>query len=119
MSFWGQNTAAAAKDGEAAPASRAEAADNLELKVRLHQRLLDLLNLAALDTTPRETLRVEIRGAVANLLSEERRLLSPVQTDQLVDDILDELLGLGPIEPLLKDPTINDILINTHDHVYV
>jgi pilus assembly protein CpaF len=119
MSFWGQNTATAEKDGVAAPRSRAEAVDNLELKVRLHQRLLDILNLAALDTTPRETLRAEIRTAVAAILAEERRLLSPVQTDQLVDDILDELLGLGPIEPLLKDPTINDILINTHDQVYV
>jgi pilus assembly protein CpaF len=119
MSFWGQNTATAEKDGAAAPRSRAEAVDNLELKVRLHQRLLDILNLAALDTTPREALRSEIRTAVAAILAEERRLLSPVQTDQLVDDILDELLGLGPIEPLLKDPTINDILINTHDQVYV
>ena len=117
MSFWSQNAATATKDGPA-PLSR-EAADGLALKVRLHQRLLDILNLSALDTIPREALRVDIRGAVINLLAEERRLLSPVQTDQLVDDILDELLGLGPIEPLLKDPTVNDILINTHEQVYV
>ena len=117
MSFWSQNAATITKDGPA-PLSR-EAADGLELKVRLHQRLLDILNLSALDTIPREALRVDIRGAVINLLAEERRLLSPVQTDQLVDDILDELLGLGPIEPLLKDPTVNDILINTHEQVYV
>jgi pilus assembly protein CpaF len=118
MSFWSQSTATVEKDG-AAPPPRAEISDNLELKVRLHQRLLDILNLSALDTIPREALRVDIRGAVIGLLTEERRLLSPVQTDQLVDDILDELLGLGPIEPLLKDPTVNDILINTHEHVYV
>jgi len=117
MSFWSQNTAVA-KD-EIAPLPRGEGSDNLELKVRLHQRLLDILNLSALDTIPREALRVDIRGAVTGLLTEERRLLSPVQTDQLVDDILDELLGLGPIEPLLKDPTVSDILINTHEHVYV
>ena len=89
------------------------------LKVRLHRRLLDVLNLSVLDRTPRETLRLEIRGVVVGLLAEERRLLSPGQTDQLVDDVLDEILGLGPLEPLLKDETITDILINTHRSVYV
>ena len=56
---------------------------------------------------------------VIELLAEEKRLLTPSQTDQLIDDVLDELLGLGPLEPLLKDDTITDILINTHDTVYV
>ena len=50
---------------------------------------------------------------------EEKRLLTPSQTDQLVEEILDELLGLGPLEPLLKDETVTDILINTHEVVYV
>ncbi|MET0545349.1 MAG: CpaF family protein [Caulobacterales bacterium] len=89
------------------------------LKVRIHQRLIELLNLNVLDRTPRETLRNEIRSVVIELLSEERRFLSTAQTDILIEDILDELLGLGPLEPLLKDPTINDILINTHASVYV
>ena len=93
--------------------------DALGLKVRLHQRLIDLLNLSLLDRTPRETLRQEIRGAVSGLLADEKRLLTPAQTDQLVDEILDELLGLGPLEPLLKDDTVTDILINTHEMVYV
>ena len=93
--------------------------DALGLKVRLHQRLIDLLNLSLLDRTPRETLRLEIRGAVIGLLAEEKRLLTPAQTDHLIDEILDELLGLGPLEPLLKDDTITDILINTHEAVYV
>jgi pilus assembly protein CpaF len=91
----------------------------IALKVKIHQRLVELLNLAVLDKTPRETLRTEIRGAVTDLLAEEKRLLSPSQTDQLVEDVLDELLGLGPLEPLLKDDTINDILINTHSTIYV
>jgi pilus assembly protein CpaF len=81
--------------------------------------LLDLLNLSLLDRAPREALRPEIRGVVVQLLSEEKRLLTPAQTDQLIEDVLDELLGLGPLEPLLKDDTVNDILINTHNTVYV
>ena len=89
------------------------------LRLRIHERLLDLLNLSLLDKTPREALRAEIRGVVGQLLLQEKRLLTPAQTDQLIDDVLDELLGLGPLEPLLKDDTINDILINTHNMVYV
>jgi pilus assembly protein CpaF len=89
------------------------------LKSRLHARLLEILNLALLDRTPRENLRLEIRGAVIQLLTEEKRLLTPFQTDRLIDDLLDEILGLGPLEPLLKDETVNDILINTHDTIYV
>ncbi|HWW24855.1 MAG TPA: CpaF family protein [Caulobacter sp.] len=93
--------------------------DALGLKVRLHQRLIDLLNLSLLDRTPRDALRQDIRGAVIGLLMEEKRLLTPSQTDQLVEEILDELLGLGPLEPLLKDDSVTDILINTHEVVYV
>ena len=93
--------------------------DATSLKVRLHRRLLELLDLSLLDRTPREALRLEIRGAVGQLLADEKRLLTPVQTDQLIEDILDEILGLGPLEPLLKDDTITDILINTHNTVYV
>ena len=89
------------------------------LKVRLHRRLIDILNLAVLDRTPRETLRLEIRSVVVQLLADEKRLLTPHQTDQLIEEILDEILGLGPLEPLLKDDTITDILVNTHDAVFV
>jgi pilus assembly protein CpaF len=93
--------------------------DGTALRLRIHQRLLELLNLSLLDRTPRETLRTEIRGVVGQLLTQEKRLLTAPQTDQLIDDVLDELLGLGPLEPLLKDDTISDILINTHSTVYV
>jgi pilus assembly protein CpaF len=91
----------------------------IALKVRIHQRLLEMLNLSLLDRTPRETLRLEIRSAVGQLLLEEKRFLTSTQTDQLTEDVLDELLGLGPLEPLLKDETVSDILINTHTTVYV
>ena len=93
--------------------------EDLELRGRLHQRLLDMLNLSALEHTPRETLAAEIRRAITGLLADEKRLLSPSQTDMLVEELLDELLGLGPLEPLLADETITDILINTHEKVYV
>src|SRR5258708_6541693 len=93
--------------------------DYLALRVRIHQRLLELLNLSLLDKTPRAQLRLEIRNAVGPLLNEEKKFLTAGQTEQLIDDVLDELLGLGPLEPLLKDDSINDILINTHAQVYV
>src|SRR5215469_2720480 len=93
--------------------------DGTALRLRIHERLLDLLNLSLLDKTPREALRGEIRGVVNQLLLQEKRLLTVAQVDHLVDDVLDELLGLGPLEPLLKDDTVNDILINTHKSVYV
>jgi pilus assembly protein CpaF len=89
------------------------------LKVRIHQRLIELLNLSLLDKMPRDALKGEIRGAVARLLTDEKRFLTAAQTDQLTEDVLDELLGLGPLEPLLKDETVSDILINTHAAVYV
>jgi pilus assembly protein CpaF len=89
------------------------------LRSRLHARLLEVLNLALLDRTPRDTLRMEIRGVVIQLLTEEKRLLTPFQTDRLIDDVLDEILGLGPLEPLLRDDTVGDILINTHDTIYI
>ncbi|HWU53971.1 MAG TPA: hypothetical protein VN175_00630, partial [Rhizomicrobium sp.] len=93
--------------------------DGIALRLRIHERLLDLLNLSVLEKTPRENLRSEIRTVVGQLLQQEKRLLTPTQTEQLTEDVLDELLGLGPLEPLLKDDTVNDILINTHNSVYV
>lgn len=93
--------------------------DATALKVRIHQRLIDILNLSLLEKTPRDTLRQEIRGTVGALLADEKRVLSFAQLDQLIDDVLDELLGLGPLEPLLKDDTVSDILINTPSKVYV
>jgi len=93
--------------------------DDIALRLRIHQRLLELLNLSLLEKTPRDSLRQEIRGVVAQILGQEKRLLTPAQTDQLIEDVLDELLGMGPLEPLLKDDTISDILINTPGTIYV
>jgi len=93
--------------------------DATSLKLRIHERLLEILNLSLLDKMPRDALRNDIRGVIGNFLSQEKRLLTSGQIEQLIGDVLDELLGLGPLEPLLQDDSISDILINSHDAVFV
>ncbi len=90
-----------------------------ELKMTLHQRLLDMINLSVIDRMEPEEFRREIGEMVRELLLEENRPLNLTERSQLVDDILDELLGLGPLEPLLKDGSITDILVNCYDNVFV
>jgi pilus assembly protein CpaF len=90
-----------------------------ELKVHLHQRLLDVLNLTALDQMSREQISAEIGGIIAEELTRHNQPLNNVERQQLTVDVLDELLGLGPLEPLLKDPTITDILVNGPNKVFV
>ena len=91
----------------------------VDTKVHLHQRLLDIMNLGVIDKMPRDQFRREVGEMVRDLLTEEQIPLSLNERNQLSSDILDELLGLGPIEPLLKDPTVSDILVNTYCQVYV
>ena len=90
-----------------------------ELKMTLHRRLLDMINLSVIDKMAPEDFRREIGEMIRELLVEENRPLNLNERMQLVDDVLDELLGLGPIEPLLKDASITDILVNTHRQVFV
>ena len=91
----------------------------LELKSRLHDVLLDRLNLAAIDKVNREDLHREVSILVSQVLSDENHAMRSEEFKKLVDELLDEVLGLGPLEPLLADPTINDILVNSHSSVYV
>ena len=90
-----------------------------DLKVELHQRLLDLINLAALEDLSREQIQVEVGDIVAEQLAQQNHALNLAERKQLTADVLDELLGLGPLEPLLKDPTITDILVNGSNNVFV
>jgi pilus assembly protein CpaF len=90
-----------------------------ELKVELHQRLLDLINLQALEQMSREQIQDEVGDIVSEELAKQNHALNHAERKQLVADVLDELLGLGPLEPLLKDPTITDILVNGHARVFV
>ncbi len=92
---------------------------HLELKSRLHEALLDRLNLSMIDRVERAELRRQIASMVSNLLDEEKIAMRPEKVNDLVDELIFEVLGLGPLEPLLADPTVNDILVNSHEHVYV
>ena len=78
-----------------------------ELKFTLHRKLLDRINLEALSSMAGERVRAEIRAAVAKLVEEEKTPLSLVEKDRVIEEILDEVFGLGPLEPLLQDPTIS------------
>jgi len=91
----------------------------IELKVHLHQRLLDQLNLAAIEDMKPDEFRVELEKIIVELLLESETPLNATERKRLVSDVIDEVLGLGPIEPLLKDPTVSDILVNTYNKVFV
>ncbi|HYD29647.1 MAG TPA: ATPase, T2SS/T4P/T4SS family, partial [Azospirillaceae bacterium] len=108
-----------AAERPAPPAASAGEGAYIEMKVRLHQQLLEIMNLQAIDKMQPDEFRREVGEMVRELLSQDKIALNAQERNRLVDDIIDELLGLGPIEPLLKDPTVNDILINTYAQVYV
>ena len=91
----------------------------LDEKVKIHNRLIDEFNLSFLDKMPREELRKHVASFVRGYVVSEYIPMNQGELDQFVEEIIDEMVGLGPIEPLLKDPTVNDILINTHRSVYV
>ncbi|HUB25421.1 MAG TPA: CpaF family protein [Tepidisphaeraceae bacterium] len=89
------------------------------LKVRVHQRLVERLDVQNLRSLPPETVRGEVRILIRELCESEKGLLSGADQERLMDDVMDETFGLGPLEALLKDPTISDILINRFDRIYI
>jgi pilus assembly protein CpaF len=92
---------------------------NLGLKIELHRRLLELINLPALEGMSRAQIETEVGEIVHEQLALQKHALNQSERKVLVSDILDELLGLGPLEPLLQDESINDILVNGHNIVFV
>ncbi len=90
-----------------------------ELKFSLHRKLLDRINLEALASIDNQRVRSEVRQALVALMESEPTLLSALDKQQVIDEVLDEVFGLGPLEPLLADPTVSDILVNSHKQVYV
>src|SRR5687767_13469768 len=91
----------------------------LDLRANVHRKLLNRLNLEALALTDRSRAESEIRALLGQLLSEEGTPLSLSERDTLFVEVLDDVFGLGPLEPLLRDPGISDILVNTYQHVFV
>jgi pilus assembly protein CpaF len=93
--------------------------EHTELKMHLHQRLLDVINVSVIDKMQPDVFRKEVGEIVRELLVEENKPLNLAEQARLVDDILDEVVGLGPLEPLLKDTSITDILVNGAGQVFV
>ena len=91
----------------------------LELKTRLHKKLIDRLDLAALANLDQGILREQIRDVTHVLVKEEQVVLNHESLERLVTEIQNETLGLGPIEPFMHDPLVSDVLVNTHGQVYV
>src|SRR5262245_47894488 len=91
----------------------------IELKSNVHKKLLNRLNLETLASAERSRAEAEIRSLVFELISEESVPLSMSERDAVLGDIIDEVFGLGPLEPLLRDTSVSDILVNTYKHVYV
>src|SRR5258705_5902139 len=90
-----------------------------QLKARLHRDVLDRLNLESLQQMDRETATQGIRSLITDLMNQQMTPLSTAERRLIMDEILNEIFGLGPLEPLLADPGINDILVNTFDQIYV
>jgi len=103
------------------PASRVppQRSQYVELKANIHRKLLNRLNLEALANADRARAESEIRTLVSELVAEEATPVSLSERDVLFSELVDEVFGLGPLEPLLRDPSVNDILVNTHKNVFV
>jgi len=91
----------------------------LELRSQVHRKLLNRLNLEALSQTERSRAESEIKALLGQLIAEENTPISLSERETLFGEVLDDVFGLGPLEPLLRDPTVNDILVNTHKSVFV
>ena len=113
---WGDHRRPASPEQEAEAKRRRRL---LALRVDLHKRLLEELNLAVIDKVSERELKSEIAAVVREAMAESDLVLSRTELERLTEELVDEVTGLGPLEPLLKDQTITDILVNTHEQCYV
>ena len=90
-----------------------------ELKSEIHKKLIQSLNMERVSSIPKDRLRAEIGRVVERILDDERVPMTTAEQNKIIEEILDEVLGLGPLEPLLKEPSISDILVNKFDKVYI
>jgi pilus assembly protein CpaF len=90
-----------------------------ELKSEIHMKLVGALNMERVQSIPKDRLRLEIGRVVERLLDDERVPMTTAEQNKIIEEVLDEVLGLGPLEPLLKEPSISDILVNRYDKVFI
>ena len=90
-----------------------------ELKSQIHRKLIGVLNLERASSIPKDRIRAEIGRVVERLLDEERVPMTTAEQSKIVEEVLDEVLGLGPLEPLLKEASISDILVNRFNKVFI
>src|ERR1051326_2762893 len=101
------------------PVSARGAERHFELKSQIHRKLIGVLNLDRVGSIPKDRVRMEIGRVVERLLEEERVPMTTAEQTKIVEEVLDEVLGLGPLEPLLKEPSISDILVNRYNKVFI
>src|SRR4051812_19672847 len=90
-----------------------------KMKLRIHQQLVERLDMQNLKNLPPEVVRGEVRILIRELCQSEKGLINSADQERLMDDVMDETFGLGPLEGLLKDASITDILVNRFDRIYV
>jgi pilus assembly protein CpaF len=95
------------------------AEEHRRLKAQLHEQLITTMDQSVIGTISREQFRADVRRAAEELCQRSSTLLTPAERERLVTEVMDETFGLGPLEPLMADATVSDILINGHDTVYV
>jgi len=106
---------------EGREASKKIPEEYFELKHRIHDRLIDLIDLTVIEKLDQSTIKAQIRTIVENILHQDgdRVPLNSLEVELLITEIQNEVLGLGPLEPFLQDPTISDILVNAYHQIYV
>jgi pilus assembly protein CpaF len=106
---------------EAAEPARSVSSDieYQEFKSRIHNRLFEVLDISRMSKVSEERVRQDVATAAARILDSEGTLASQEQRERIIREVQDEVFGLGPLEPLLQDPSVCDILVNGHDSIYV
>ncbi len=91
-----------------------------ELKTKIHDRLLNTMDLSLIEKMDKEQLEQGIKGLTENILAEEKTIpLNFSEREKLIQEIQDEVLGLGPLEPFMQDPTVSDVLVNGYNQIYI
>ena len=105
--------------GTAIPLRREVGGDYQELKTKIHGRLMDMMDLSLIGTVDEKVFRQEITKLTEKIVVEEKFPLNYAEREKLFKEIQDEVMGLGPLEPFMEDPTVSDILVNTYRRIYV